>query len=52
MPKPAFIETAVCGKLVTMFGQPCHNIATVSKYKVVKKHCAKVVTTLSFLYGM
>ena len=42
---------------MTMFGQPCHNLATVSKYKVVprlcqgcdkvvKKHCGKVVTTL------
>ena len=45
-----------------MFGQPCHNLATVSKYKVVPRlcqgckkalwqPCAKVVTTLSFLYG-
>ena len=51
-----------CHNLATMFGQPCHNLATVSKYKVVprlcqgcdkvvKKHCGKVVTTLSFLYG-
>ena len=51
-----------CGNLVTMFGQPCHNLATVSKYKVVPRlcqgckkalwqPCAKVVTTLSFLYG-
>ena len=42
--------------------QPCYNLATVSKYKVVprfcqgcdkvvKKPCAKIVTTLSFLYG-
>ena len=52
-----------CHNLATMFGQPCHNLATVSKYKVVprlcqgcdkvvKKHCGKVVTTLSFLYGL
>ena len=52
-----------CHNLATMFGQPCHNLATVSKYKVVprlcqgcdkvvKKHCGKVVTTLSFLYGV
>ena len=31
---------------MTMFGQPCHNLATVSKYKVVPRlcqGCAKVV---------
>ena len=29
-----------------MFGQPCHNLATVSKYKVVKKHCGNLVPRL------
>ena len=26
-----------CGNLVTMFGQPCHNLATVPKNKVVPR---------------
>ena len=34
-----------CGNLVAMFVQPCDNLATVSKYKVMPRlHCGNLVT--------
>ena len=35
-----------CGNLVTMFAQPCDNLATVSKDKVIKNNCGNLVTRL------
>ena len=42
-----------CDNLATTLSQPCDSFKIQGCAKVVKKHCgnAKVVTTLSFLYG-